>query len=54
MSSLPSIRCGAGGRGGWWLLPGWVALIFFVRDLRAERPVTFAHYNLENYLVMDR
>jgi endonuclease/exonuclease/phosphatase family metal-dependent hydrolase len=41
-------------RGGLLLLLGWVAFIPLVHELRAERPVTFAHYNLENYLVMDR
>jgi endonuclease/exonuclease/phosphatase family metal-dependent hydrolase len=32
----------------------WVIFIFLVPELRAGRLVTFAHYNLENYLVMDR
>jgi endonuclease/exonuclease/phosphatase family metal-dependent hydrolase len=47
-------RCGACVRGGLWFLLGWMTFIFLVRELRAERQVTFAHYNLENYLVMDR
>jgi endonuclease/exonuclease/phosphatase family metal-dependent hydrolase len=47
-------RRGGRVRRGLLLLLGWVAFIPFTRELRAERPVTFAHYNLENYLVMDR
>lgn len=54
MNRLRLDRFGGGGRGRWWFLSGWVAFIFFVPSLWAERPVTFAHYNLENYLVMDR
>jgi endonuclease/exonuclease/phosphatase family metal-dependent hydrolase len=47
-------RRGACVRSGLLLLLGWVALVPLIRESRAERPVTFAHYNLENYLVMDR
>ena len=48
MTLIGSVR-----RGGLLLLAS-LAFIPLVRELRAERLVTFAHYNLENYLVMDR
>jgi endonuclease/exonuclease/phosphatase family metal-dependent hydrolase len=54
MNTLRLDRCGAWGRPGRWLLFGWLAFVPLVRELKAEPPVTFAHYNLENYLVMDR
>src|SRR5690349_5691605 len=33
---------------------GWAVLVCLAQESGAEKPVTFVHYNLENYLVMDR